>query len=435
MTIRRADYCLGEVSILTLGCAKNIYDTQRAMAALLAHGVSVRHIEEVEPAQTLIINTCGFIGAAVEENLEVIEEACELVRRGLVGRLIVAGCLVERLGKELKERYQEVNEWWGASLDRQISAHWHITINGGVVPTTPNYTYVKISEGCNRCCSFCVIPLIRGKMHSRPVEEIVREVQEHLNKGVREVIVVSQDTALYGTDLYGKASLPRLVERLCGLSSPGGRWWLRLHYLHPAGFPLEILGMMNGSPLCRYIDMPIQHCNDRILRQMRRGYTRAQLEQLLETIRAKVPQVTLRTTLIVGFPGEGKREFGELCEFVERWRFERLGVFTYSHERGSYAWKTLLDTVPLEVKEERAETIMQIQHAIMWEKHQQMVGKTMEVLIDRVEDHTAEARSEADSPQVDCHITVKNCRKKAGTFARVKITGADAYELTGVLSF
>lgn len=436
MPRRRASNCLQEVSILTLGCAKNIYDTQRATAVLLAHGVSVRLVQEVEPAQTLIINTCGFIAPAVEENLGVIEEACALARKGLIGRLIVAGCLVERWKDKLQGQYPEVSEWWGVPLDRQISVNWKIKPNGTAIPTASHYTYVKISEGCNRRCSFCVIPLIRGKMHSRPIEEIAHEAQEHLNRGVKEIILVSQDTSLYGADLYRKAALPRLIERLCSLSSPAGRWWLRLHYLHPSGFPFEILDMMDCSPLCRYIDMPIQHCSDRILKLMKRGHTRRQLEHLLETIRTRVPQVTLRTTLIVGFPGEGDREFEELCRFVEHWRFERLGVFTYNHERGSSAWKSLSDTVPPEEKEERAETLMQIQHAIMWEKHQQFIGKTMEVLVDEARQDEAIARTEADSPEVDCQVRIVNHKHKlkAGTFAKVRIMAADAYELTGVPS-
>ncbi len=421
------------VDVVSLGCSKNLVDSERLMAQLRANNIKVAHDPDHPKGEVAIINTCGFIGDAKEESINTILQFAEAKHRGKLKKLYVMGCLSERYREELKEQIPEVDKFYGkfdwAGIIEELGATYRRDLMNERSLTTPgHYAYLKISEGCNRKCSYCAIPLITGPHVSRPIEEIVEEVRNLAAKGVKELQVIAQDLSSYGLDLYHESRLGELVERM---SEVQGIEWIRLHYAYPSGFPKDILGVMrDNDKVCKYLDLALQHSSDAMLKKMRRHISKAQTEELLAEIRETVPGIHLRTTLITGHPGETEEDFADLVDFVKRERFERLGVFPYSHEEDTYAWQNYEDDVPEEVKESRADKIMEIQEEISAEKNEEKVGKVMKVMIDRQEGDGFVGRTEYDSPEVDPEVTVSG-DAKVGEFSMVKITSAEAYDLIG----
>lgn len=426
------------VDIISLGCSKNLVDSESLMRQLSANGIRVAHDPERPKGEVVVINTCGFIGDAKEESIDTILNFAEAKKRGKIKRLYVMGCLSQRYFEQLGAEIPEVDKFYGKfdwqGIVSEIGATYRRDLMNDRVLTTPShYAYLKISEGCNRTCSYCAIPIITGKHKSRPIEDIVAEAEGLARKGVKELQVIAQDLSFYGYDLYKKSRLAELVENMSDIK---GIEWIRLHYAYPAGFPKDILEVMaSNGKVCRYIDLALQHISDNMLTKMRRNITKQQTIDLLSEIREKVPDICIRTTLITGHPGETERDFDELKEFVAAAKFDRLGVFPYSHEEGTYSWKNYEDDVPDEVKQSRAEEIMSLQRDISNEKNSKLVGQRLKVMIDRFETDEYVGRTEFDSPEVDQEVHIAaGCKElNVGELYDAVITSHDDYDLTATV--
>ncbi len=427
------------IDIITLGCSKNLVDTERLSHRLAAAGYEVVNDSDDVHGDIAVVNTCGFIGDAKQESIDTILELAEAKRRGRISRIFVMGCLSQRYFDDLRVELPEVDRFYGKFDWDRIIADLGASVPATVKPyerriTTPShYAYLKISEGCNRFCAFCAIPLITGRHKSVPIEELEAEVRLLVAQGVKEFNVIAQDLSSYGIDLYGEQRLATLIDRLAGIE---GVEWLRLHYAYPAQFPYDILPVMaSHDNVCRYIDIALQHINDKVLHNMRRHITRDETLELIARMRREVPGIHLRTTLMVGFPGEGDAEFDELKEFVKEARFDRMGAFAYSEEDGTYAAQHFTDEIPQEVKEQRLGQIMELQEKIALELNEAKVGQTMKVMIDREEADYFVGRTEFDSPEVDPEVLVEKSEGLAvGEFAQVKITEAMPFELIGKIN-
>lgn len=419
-----------KINVVTLGCSKNVYDSEVLMGQLRANNKEVVHEEE---GNVVVINTCGFIANAKEESVNTILEYVQKKEEGVVDKVFVTGCLSERYKPDLQKEIPDVDQYFGTTelpgLLKALGADYKHELIGERLTTTPkNYAYLKIAEGCDRPCSFCAIPIMRGKHRSTPIEEVVIEAEKLAANGVKELILIAQDLTYYGLDLYKKRELAKLLRALVKVE---GVEWIRLHYAFPTGFPMEVLEVMRDEPkVCNYIDIPLQHIADPILKSMRRGTTQAKTTKLLEEFRAAVPDMAIRTTLIVGYPGETEDHYQTLKQWVIEQRFERMGCFTYSHEENTHAY-LLEDDVPEEVKMQRANEIMDIQSQISWELNQQKIGNEYRVIIDRKEGSYYVGRTEFDSPDVDNEVLI-NAEEgylRTGEFFNVKITGAEDFDL------
>jgi len=420
------------VNIVTLGCSKNTVDSQKLMRQLEAGGYSVT-ADSSGPADIVIINTCGFIHDAKEESVDTIIKHAEAIRREGHGKLFVMGCLVERYRNELQHELPEVQGWFGVNRPQDIISRLGLAyrqeLNGERILTGPShYAYLKVSEGCDRSCAFCAIPDIRGRYISAPLEELVDEARILAGRGVKELILIAQDLTLYGTDLYGRQMLPELVRRLTAIEGLG---WVRLHYLYPSDFPIEILEMMQDNPkICRYIDLPIQHISDSVLKMMRREHDSAGTRRLLNDIRRMVPDAAIRTTVIAGHPGETDKEFRELINFISEFRFDRLGAFRYSNEENTHAAINYPDTISEKIKEKRVARIMELQQEISASRNAALTGSIVKVIADRREGLFLVGRSQHDSPEVDQEILITGAGNiEPGTFIDVKITGSTEFDL------
>ena len=422
-----------KINVVTLGCSKNVYDSEVLMGQLRANDKEVVHEEE---GNVVVINTCGFIANAKEESVNTILEYVQKKEAGDVDKVFVTGCLSERYKPDLEKEIPNVDEYFGTSdlpnLLKALGADYKHELLGERLTTTPkNYAYLKIAEGCDRPCSFCAIPLMRGKHKSKPIEELVAESEKLAANGVKELILIAQDLTYYGLDLYKKRNLAELLQALVNVD---GIEWIRLHYAFPTGFPMDVLEVMRNEPrICNYIDIPLQHISDAILKSMRRGTTQAKTTKLLEDFRTAVPGMAIRTTLIVGYPGETEEDFETLKKWVQDMRFERLGCFTYSHEENTHAF-SLVDDMPEEVKQQRANEIMEIQSQISWELNQEKIGSTFRCIIDRKEGNYFVGRTEFDSPDVDNEVLIDASKYylKVGDFAQIKINEASDFDLYGV---
>lgn len=418
--------------MVTLGCSKNVYDSEVLMGQLKAGGKEVVHEKE---GNIVVINTCGFINNAKEESINTILDYVQQKEAGLVDKVFVMGCLSERYKPDLEKEIPDVDQYFGTSelpaLLKVLGADYKHELIGERLTTTPkNYAYLKISEGCDRPCSFCAIPLMRGAHISTPIEDLVTEAEKLAAKGVKELILIAQDITYYGLDLYKKRALADLLRALVKVE---GIEWIRIHYAFPTGFPIDVLEVMKTEPkICYYLDIPLQHISDKILTSMKRGTTQEKTTKLLTKFREAVPEMAIRTTLIVGYPGETEEDFQALKDFVKAMRFDRLGCFTYSHEENTTAYE-LADDVPEEVKLQRANEIMELQSQISWELNQAKVGKVFRCLIDRKEGNYFVGRTEYDSPDVDNEVLIdaKKHYVKIGDFTDVKITEAADYDLYG----
>ncbi len=426
-----------KVNVVTLGCSKNIFDSEVLMGQLKANNFDVEHESKSDDASIVIINTCGFIDNAKQESIDTILQFVYAKKKGFISKVYVTGCLTERYRSELETEIPEVDAWFGTRdlprLLKTLKANYKHELVGERILTTPqHFAYLKISEGCDRPCSFCAIPLMRGKHISTPIGELVSQAKILAKNGTKELILIAQDSTYYGLDIYRKRNLDELLKKL---SDVGGIDWIRLHYAFPSGFPLEVLDVMRDTPkICNYLDMPLQHISDTMLKSMKRGTTKQKTIDLVNRIRDKVPEITLRTTLIAGYPGETEKEHEEMLEWVEKTRFDRLGVFTYSHEENTSA-HALNDDVPADVKQKRAEAVMEIQQGISLEVNQKKVGNTYQVLFDRKEGDYFVGRTEADSPEVDNEVLVEAKRNyvRVGDFANIKIEKAEEFDLYGKL--
>lgn len=423
-----------KINIVTLGCSKNVYDSEVLMGQLQANGKDVVHEDR---GDIVVINTCGFIDNAKEESINTIFDYVEAKNRGEVEKVFVTGCLSERYKPDLVREIPDVDQYFGTRdlplLLKHLGADYkHELVGERMVSTPKHYAYLKISEGCDRPCSFCAIPLMRGKHISTPIENLVLEAQKLAAKGVKELILIAQDLTFYGLDIYKKRALGDLLRELVKVD---GIEWIRLHYAFPTGFPEDVLDIIREEPkICNYIDIPLQHINSKVLKDMKRGTSHEKTNALLDKFREKVPNMAIRTTLIVGFPGETEENFQEMKAWVKAQRFDRLGCFTYSHEENTTAF-VLDDDVPQDVKDARVEEIMEVQSQISWEKNQEKVGKTFRCLFDRKEGNYFVGRTEFDSPDVDNAVLVpaENIYISVGDFAEVKITSAEEFDLIGEL--
>ena len=419
-----------KINVVTLGCSKNVYDSEVLMGQLKANGKTVSHQED---GNIVVINTCGFIDNAKEESVNTILDFVQKKEAGEVDKVFVTGCLSERYKPDLIKEIPDVDQYFGTTelpqLLKVLGANYKHELIGERLTTTPkNYAYLKIAEGCDRPCSFCAIPLMRGKHRSTPIEDLVTEAKKLAANGVKELILIAQDLTYYGLDLYKRRSLAELLRALVKVE---GIQWIRLHYAFPTGFPMEVLDVMKEQPkICNYLDIPLQHITNKILKSMRRGTTQEKTTKLLQEFRNAVPQMAIRTTLIVGYPGETEADFQILKKWVEAMRFERLGCFTYSHEENTHAYK-LVDDVPAEVKQARANEIMALQSQISWELNQTKIGQTMVVVIDRKEGQYFIGRSEFDSPDVDNEVLIDASKVylKTGEYTTVRITDAADFDL------
>jgi len=424
-----------KVNIVTLGCSKNTYDSEVLFTQLKGNGIDVTHESSKDEANVVIINTCGFIENAKQESIETILNYSAAKDEGLIDKLYVTGCLSQRYSADLELEIPNVDAWFGTrdlpNLLKKFKADYKHELVGERMLTTPvHYAYFKIAEGCDRPCSFCAIPIMRGKHVSQPIEELVKAATHLAKNGTKELILIAQDLTYYGLDLYGNRNLAELLNRL---SDVEGIEWIRLQYAYPAGFPLDVLDVMASRPnICKYLDMPLQHGATNMLKLMRRGITREKTEELLHTIRAKVPGIAIRTTLISGHPGETEAEHQEMLRFVEQMRFDRLGVFTYSHEDQTHSF-TMEDNVPEEVKEQRKDEIMELQMGISEELNAAKIGSAVKVLIDRKEGGYFVGRTEHDSPEVDNEVLIKAEKTylRNGDFVQAKITDAAEFDLFG----
>ena len=422
-----------KINVITMGCSKNLYDSEVLMGQLKANDKNVVHEEE---GNIVVVNTCGFIDNAKEESVNTILEQIQKKEAGDIDQLFVTGCLSERYKPDLEKEMPQVDAYFGTTdlpqLLQALGADYKHELLGERHTTTPkNYSYFKVSEGCDRPCSFCAIPLMRGKHRSTPIEELVNRAEKLARKGVKELLLIAQDLTYYGLDLYNER---RLADLLRALVKVEGIEWIRLHYAFPTGFPMEVIEVMKNEPkICNYLDIPLQHISDPILKSMRRGTTQKKTTDLIENIRTILPEIALRTTLIVGYPGETQADFKTLKQWVKAMRFERLGCFTYSHEENTHAHQ-LEDNVPQEVKQERANEIMKIQSEISWEQNQKKVGKIYRCMIDRKQGEHFVARTEIDSPDVDNEVLIdtKKYYLKLGDFTDVEITDATDFDLYGI---
>ena len=421
-----------KINVITLGCSKNTYDSEVLMGQLKASGKDVVHEQE---GNIVVINTCGFINNAKEESINTILEYVDKKENGIVDKVFVTGCLSERYRPDLEKEIPNVDQYFGTTdlplLLKALGADYKHELLGERLTTTPkNYAYLKIAEGCDRPCSFCAIPIMRGKHVSQSIEKLVKEAEGLAKNGVKELILIPQDLTYYGLDLYKKWNLAELLENLVKVE---GIEWIRLHYAFPTGFPMDVLDLMKREPkICNYIDIPLQHISDNILKSMRRGTTKEKTTKLLKDFRAAVPGMTIRTTLIVGYPGETQEDFEILRDWVQEMKFERLGCFTYSHEENTHAY-LLEDDVPEEVKQARAAEIMDLQSQISWDLNQEKVGQTFKCIIDRKEGQYFIGRTEFDSPDVDNEVLIDASKfyVKTGDFVNVKIINATEFDLYG----
>ncbi len=423
-----------KVNIITLGCSKNMVDSEVLSGQLIANDIDVVHENKKSDHNIVVVNTCGFIEKAKEESINTILNQVELKRRGKIDKVYVTGCLSERYKKNLEEDIPEVDAYFGTMelpmILKQFDADYKSELIGERFLATPfHYAYLKISEGCNRTCAFCAIPLMRGQHVSKSMEELVKEAEGLVKKGVKEIMLIAQELTYYGLDLYKKRMLPDLLHRLADVK---GLEWIRLHYAYPSKFPLEILDVMREREnICNYLDMPLQHASDQMLKAMKRQITREEMEELIIAIREKVPGICLRTTLITGFPGETEDDVEELKNFLQQQRFDRVGIFTYSHEEGTSGFE-LNDDVPAEEKEQRAQEIMELQQGISFELNQEKVGKTFKTIIDKKEAGRYLGRTEFDSVEVDNEVVIHSSGKlPVGEYVNVKITKAYDYDLEG----
>jgi len=425
-----------KVNIITLGCSKNMVDSEVLSGQLIANEIDVVHESAKKDHNIVIINTCGFIEKAKEESVNTILQQVDLKRRGKIDKVYVTGCLSERYKNNLEAEIPEVDAYFGTMelpmILKQFEADYKADLIGERLLSTPqHYAYMKISEGCNRTCSFCAIPLMRGKHVSRPIESLVDEAKRLVDRGVKEVMLIAQELTYYGLDIYKKRELPKLLHALADVK---GLEWIRLHYAYPSKFPLEIIdAIKDRENICNYLDMPLQHAANNMLLQMKRQITREEMEDLVGNIRERIPGICLRTTLIAGFPGETRDDVEELKTFIQKMRFDRVGIFTYSHEEGNSA-HDLVDDVPAEEKEERAQEIMEVQQEISLEKNQEKVGKTFKVMIDKKEAGRYLGRTEFDSVEVDNEVIIQSNKKLTiGDFVNVKINKAFDYDLEGTV--
>ncbi|MDR1918992.1 MAG: 30S ribosomal protein S12 methylthiotransferase RimO [Tannerellaceae bacterium] len=424
-----------KIDIITLGCSKNLVDSEQLMRQFAANGYRVAHDPAKVNGEIVVVNTCGFIGDAQEESIRMILEIGEAKKKGQIGQLYVMGCLSERFVKEMREELPEVDRFYGKfnwkELLTDLGKSYHKDLASERILTTPgHYAYLKIAEGCDRHCSYCSIPLMTGRYQSRSIEEIEQEVRSLTQQGIKEFQVIAQDLTYYGLDRYKRLALPELIERLADL--PGVEW-MRLHYAYPSLFPFDLLRVIRERPnVCNYLDLALQHISDSLLQRMCRNISQEETYRLLERIREEAPGIHLRTTLMVGHPGETEADFEELVDFVRKIRFERMGAFAYSHEEGTYSHAHYQDDIPAEVKQERLDRIMRIQEEISTEINAQKEGEILKVIIDREEDEYYVGRTEFDSPEVDSEVLVSKEEKlRVGRFYRVRIDQTTAFDLYG----
>jgi len=426
-----------KINVITLGCSKNLVDSENLITQLRGNDYAVVHDSEEDDSNIVIINTCGFIDVAKQESIDTIVEYADIKKAGGIEKLYVTGCLSQRYKDDLEQEIPEVDAYFGtlempALLARLEADYKYELLGQRQITTLPHYAYLKISEGCNRTCAFCAIPLMRGKHISRPIEELVAEARNLARRGVKELLLIAQELTYYGLDLYKNRELPQLLHALAEVE---GVEWIRLHYAYPSKFPLEILdAIAEHKEVCNYLDMPLQHISDQVLGLMRRQITKAETLSLLDTIREKVPGIAIRTTFLVGHPGETAADFEELLDFIREQRFERVGVFQYSHEESTRAYE-LADDIPAEIKAERAQRLMEVQQEISLEKNQAKIGQVFRVLFDRKEGKYFIGRTESDSPEVDNEVLVpaKGNDVRLGDFAQVRITDAEEFDLYGVM--
>ena len=424
-----------KVNVITLGCSKNLFDSEVTMTQLIANGFEVEHESETNDAEIVIINTCGFIDNAKQESIDTILRYAQAKKEGLVDKLYVTGCLSERYKDNLENEIKEVDAFFGTrelpKLLKTLNADYKHELIGERIITTPShYAYLKISEGCDRPCSFCAIPIMRGKHISTPIDQLVVQAKNLAKQGVKELILIAQELTFYGLDIYKERKLSALLEELCNVE---GIEWIRLHYAYPTGFPMDVIETMKNNPkICNYLDIPLQHAANNMLKAMRRGTTRENTTKLVNDIRKLIPNIAIRTTFIVGFPGETKADIEEMKEWVKEMNFDRLGVFTYSHEENTHAFG-LKDDVSEKEKQKRAAEIMDVQQSISLALNQSKIGKTLKVLFDRVEGDYFVGRTEFDSPEVDNEVLVEKSTNfvRIGDFAMVEIIEADDFDLYG----
>ncbi len=430
-------YKKNRIDIISLGCSKNLIDSERLLKQLSAKGYDTCHDPEKPRGEYVVVNTCGFIADAKEESINSILQLAELKKRKSIGKIIVMGCLSQRYMDDLKNEIPEVDVWYGkfdwknfiASLPDNSGSSSHPENWERTLTTPPHSAYLKISEGCNRFCAFCAIPIITGRHTSRPVEEILEETRALVKDGVKELNVIAQDLSSYGTDLCGRHLLPELIEKMAMIE---GVEWIRLHYAYPSDFPMEILDVMaRHDNVCKYLDIALQHISDPVLENMRRHISKEGTLKLLEEIRSKVPGIRIRTTLMTGFPGEGEKEFEELLDFVKNQRFDRMGAFAYCEEDDTFAAKNLDDNIPDEIKQQRLDKLMAIQEEIALALNEEMIGSVQKVLIDRIEGEKAYGRTQYDSPEVDPEVIINDPSLTPGEFVNIKITEAYPFELIG----
>ncbi len=424
-----------KVEVITLGCSKNLVDSENIVTQLKGNEINAYHEHEDQNPDVVIVNTCGFIDLAKEESVNTILANVERKKAGEIEKLYVTGCLSQRYKDDLEVEIPEVDAYFGTMelpgiLAKFEADYQHELIGERKISTLPHYAYLKISEGCNRTCSFCAIPLMRGKHISRTIEDLVREAKELAKRGVKELMLIAQELTYYGLDIYKKRELPKLLR---ALSEVEGIEWIRLHYAYPTKFPLEIFDVMAELPkVCNYLDIPLQHANDGVLDRMRRHITQAEMRELISHAKSTVPDIAIRTTFMVGFPGETEQEFVDMCEFIADMKFDRVGVFQYSHEEDTTAHE-LVDDVPAEIKAERANRLMEVQREISYDHNEALIGKELKVLFDRKEGGYFVGRTEYDSPEVDNEVLVdaKKHYLRLGDFCTIKITDSEDYDLYG----
>ncbi|WP_373396929.1 30S ribosomal protein S12 methylthiotransferase RimO [Algoriphagus halophilus] len=424
-----------KVNIITMGCSKNLVDSEVLLTQLKGNGINASHESNADDNNIVIINTCGFIDNAKQESIDTILQYVDAKEQGLVDKVYVTGCLSQRYKDDLEKEIPQVDAFFGtrdlpAILKKFKADYKHELVGERLLTHSSHYAYMKISEGCDRPCSFCAIPLMRGGHISRPIEELVKEAEHKAAGGTKELLLIAQDSTYYGLDLYKKRNLAELMRRL---SDVNGIDWIRLHYAYPTGFPMDVIEVMKERDnICNYLDIPLQHGSTEVLKAMRRGTTRQKQEDLIHSIRDILPDIAIRTTLIAGHPGEGEKEYQEMVDFVERMKFERLGVFTYSHEENTHAF-SMEDNIPQEVKQERANHLMEIQEQISFELNQDKVGKTFKVLIDKKEGGHFVGRTEYDSVEVDNEVLIDASKHycRVGDFVHVKINEATEFDLYG----
>lgn len=424
-----------KVNIVTLGCSKNLVDSEVMLTQLRGNKIDATHESATDKANIVIVNTCGFIDNAKQESIDTILRYVDAKEEGLIDKVYVSGCLSQRYREDLQTEIPNVDAWFGTgelpALLKKFKADYKKELVGERITTTSqHYAYLKIAEGCDRPCSFCAIPLMRGKHVSKPIEQLVSEAKSLVSKGTKELLLIAQDSTYYGLDLYKKRNLAELLDQL---SDVEGLEWIRLHYAFPSGFPEDVLDVMAAKPnICNYLDIPLQHASSNMLKLMRRGTTREKTEALLDKMRTKVPDIAIRTTLIAGHPQERESDFEEMLDFVEKSKFERLGIFTYSHEENTHS-HSFEDDVPEEVKQQRANAVMELQEGISWQLNESKIGKVFKVLIDRVEGGNFIGRTEHDSPEVDNEVIIstESSYLRIGDFTQIKITDATPFDLYG----